>query len=122
MNKKLKNDLILATAALLLAAISFLVPRLFLKPGLTVSVQRNGVEIARYSLTEDGQYPLAAGDKTNLLVIKDGKASVAEASCPDGICVHHAPISKARETIICLPNRLVIEILGDSDDGPDAIA
>jgi len=45
-----------------------------------------------------------------ILVIKDGKADMISAECPDHICVHHAPISHKGETIVCLPNRVVVEI------------
>ena len=33
-----------------------------------------------------------------------------EANCPDEICVHHKPISKNGETIVCLPNKVVVVI------------
>ena len=35
------------------------------------------------------------------------------ADCKDQICVHHKPISGIHESIICLPHKLVIEIVGD---------
>ena len=49
-------------------------------------------------------------DDTNILVIKDGAADMISADCPDQICVKHNPISKAGETIICLPNKVVVTI------------
>jgi len=36
---------------------------------------------------------------------------VIEADCPDKICVKHTNIKNAGETIICLPHKLVIEIV-----------
>lgn len=45
-----------------------------------------------------------------ILVIKDGKAYMLEADCPNQICVHHSAISHKGETIVCLPNRIIIEI------------
>lgn len=59
----------------------------------------------------------------NLLVIKDGKASMKEADCPDKICVAHKPICKKGETIVCLPHKVVVEVRGeDHHDDIDAIA
>ena len=58
---------------------------------------------------------------TNLLVIQDGYAWVAEASCPDGICSSHRPICHDGESIICLPNKVVIEIHRSSQNQPDII-
>lgn len=45
-----------------------------------------------------------------ILVIKDGEANMQEADCPNQICVHHSPISHKGETIVCLPNRVIVEI------------
>ena len=46
-----------------------------------------------------------------ILVIKDGQAYMQEADCPNQICVHHSAISHKGETIVCLPNRIIIEVL-----------
>ena len=45
-----------------------------------------------------------------ILVIDNGEAYMEEADCPNRICVHHSAISHTGEAIICLPNRVVIEI------------
>ena len=45
-----------------------------------------------------------------IMIIKDGEVYMQEADCPNQICVHHAPISHKGETIVCLPNRIIIEI------------
>ena len=54
-------------------------------------------------------------------VIKDGKAWVKEADCPDKICAKHRPISRSGESIICLPHKLVITVVNEKEtDGIDA--
>ena len=45
---------------------------------------------------------------------KDGKASMAKADCPDKICVNHAAISKKGETIVCLPHKVVVEVVDEN--------
>ena len=50
-------------------------------------------------------------DFENIIIIKDGKASMAKADCPDKICVNHAAISKKGETIVCLPHKVVVEVV-----------
>lgn len=49
---------------------------------------------------------------TNHLVIKDGKAWISEASCPDKLCVHQGAVSRENELIVCLPNRVTVRITG----------
>ena len=62
------------------------------------------------------------GKTTNLLVIKDGKADVTEADCPDKLCVHQKAISKTNETIVCLPNKVVVQVIGAGESELDSIA
>ena len=59
----------------------------------------------------------------NVLVIREGKARVEEATCPDGICAAHKPISREGESIVCLPHRVVITVHAENgDQEPDIIA
>jgi len=61
---------------------------------------------------EDGAY--------NRIYVENGQISIAEASCPDQICVAHKPISDGVEPIVCLPNRVTVQIKsaeGDIADG-----
>ena len=60
----------------------------------------------------------------NRFVIRDGKAYMEYASCPDGICVDHSPIFRDGESIVCLPNRVVITVTdsNNQDEGPDIVA
>ncbi|WP_077366929.1 NusG domain II-containing protein [Anaerosalibacter sp. Marseille-P3206] len=52
----------------------------------------------------------------NLIEIGDGKVRIIESDCPDKLGVKQGYISNPGEVIVCLPNRLVIEIKGDSID------
>ena len=71
----------------------------------------NGTETARYSLAEDAEIRLESENGGyNILVIKNGKADITEASCPDHVCVDQRAISKTGEAITCLPNKTVITI------------
>ena len=49
-------------------------------------------------------------DVYNIVTIADGKVSVTEATCKNQVCVHHGEISMAGESIVCLPNRMVVRI------------
>jgi hypothetical protein len=49
-----------------------------------------------------------------LVIVTDGKGSirVAEATCPDQICVHTVPARSPGDQIICVPNHMVITVEG----------
>ena len=67
---------------------------------------------------------LAEGTSYNLLSVTDGKVVVEAADCKDQICVRHKPVSSKGESIICLPHRLVVEIVGNPNatvDDSDSI-
>lgn len=113
--KKIIADAILISALLVVALSVFLCIELTRETGAYARVTENGVEIAKYSLAVDGEYVLGGG--TNVLVIKDGAAYMKDASCPDALCVHQGKKSRSGERIVCLPNRIMIEIIGpDSSD------
>lgn len=48
----------------------------------------------------------------NIIEVGDEEVRVIEASCPDKLDVLQGTISRPGELIVCLPNRLVIEIVG----------
>ena len=120
--RKLKNDLVLIIALLAVAAVASLLLLVFRNDGDTVRVTLDGKIIGEYSLYEDREVEIKSENGYNLLIIEDGKARVAEASCPDGICAAHRPISFGMQSIICLPNNVVIEVRSRaSDTQPDII-
>ena len=108
--RKIIADLILIFCVVLVALSVFLVAFLKSEDGVLVSVRIGDGESVMYSLSEDGEYKLLGGK--NILVIKDGKAYMSHADCPDKTCVRTGAISKTGEQIICLPNRVYISIIG----------
>ena len=50
----------------------------------------------------------------NLVVVKDGKIGVVEATCPDHYCMHRGMCNSGAQ-IVCLPNKLVIRFVGETE-------
>lgn len=121
--KRRRNDLLLLLGILLAAAVFALVFLFTRKEGAYAAVIKDGTEIARYALAEERQVPITEGGTvTNLLVIEDGKARITEAVCPDQICVEHRAVSKVGETIVCLPEKVVIKIVAaEGGNAPDMV-
>lgn len=114
-NKRLA-DLILIASLLLVAAVALGLWNLTRTPGDVAVVTRDGEEIGRYPLARDTEVRIESdGGNYNVLVIRDGRAFVSEASCPDGICAAHAPIARDGETILCLPHRVAIHVEGGAE-------
>lgn len=120
--QRTKNDVRLIFTLLLLLAVATLALLLFRTEGDSVTVTVDGKLWGEFSLLEDRVVEIKNGDDYNRLIIRDGKAYVEYASCPDGICAAHRPVSYGGESIICLPNKVVIEVHTADNDRPDIIA
>ena len=112
-SKKLRNDILLVGGIVVFSLLLFVVFKLNLKDGNLVKVSVDSQVNDCYNFNEDGEYTITSGKNTNVLVIKDGTAFIKSADCPDKICVHHRPISKVGETIVCLPHKVVVEIINE---------
>jgi hypothetical protein len=88
--------------------------------GARVDVLSGGKVVASYPLNEDREVDLNYNGY-NLLRIAHGQASVIEADCPDKLCVKQRTISKAGETIICLPHRVVVRVSGGEEPEIDGV-
>lgn len=91
--------------------------------GDTVIVERSGEMYGKYSLFEDREIdvPCVASVGTNLHIsIKGGTVEVTKSGCANQICVKHDAISQSGESIVCLPNRIVVRIEGNGG-GYDAV-
>ena len=125
--KKLRrNDIIFIALLLLAAAVGLIYLFLFRDEGTVVNVTVDGKPYGTYSLSDNISHDIITGkasENFNSFVIKDGQVFMKEASCPDGICVNHRPIFRDGESIVCLPNRVVITVVGEDDtDAPDIVA
>lgn len=130
-NKKLLADVILISSILIIG-LSFLLFTMLNKDdgkdgensktkNIAV-VYVDGEKVAEYPLAQDGVYQINGyNGGTNILVIEDEMAYIREASCPkntgDVACVHQGKIYCVGELITCLPNRVIVEIIGEGDDG-----
>lgn len=124
-NRKHRNDVIFI--AVLLLVVSLIGAAFFFLRGEgdTVTVSVDGKHYGTYPLHTDLTLSIRTGEdgeEENLLVIRDGTARVESATCPDGICAAHKPISREGESIVCLPHRVVITVQTSDGEEPDIIA
>lgn len=115
-----KKDVLLVAVILLTAAVSFFLhEKIGAKEAGCVTIKVNGVIEGVYSLDKDQEITINNG--TNHLQIKDGKADMTEADCPDHLCVDQKAISRNQESIICLPNKVIVEVDSSENSAFDAV-
>lgn len=81
--------------------------------GAFVRVSIGGDEVSEYSLAADGEYAFLDGKI--VLKIEGGEAFVIKSDCPDKSCISLGKISRGGESIICLPNRFSVTVIGEND-------
>ena len=118
-----KNDRIFLGTVLLVLVIGCIWFYFFSgEKGAVAEVTVDGQFYGAYSLMKDQTIEIMVNEKvTNVLKIQDGKADMIEADCPDLLCVHQRAISNQNETIVCLPNKVVVEIVGGTKAELDSV-
>ena len=83
--------------------------------GETAVVSRDGAVIAEIPLDSSGEYvfPQVGG---MVFTAGDGTVSVTESNCGDKTCMRTGKISKRGEAIICVPNKIIVEIKGSNKE------
>lgn len=114
-----KNDYILIVGILAAVVILLIASRhLWSGNGALVEVTVDGKVTGQYRLDSEQTIQI---NGTNILRIQDGKADMIDADCPDKLCVEQKAISKNGESIVCLPNKVVVTVAGGEDAAGDAV-
>ncbi len=83
-------------------------------------IYQDGVEVARLALdgSDDGKIITVSGenDAENVVEVIDGKVHMLSSTCKDKICVNSGWRDSTGTPIVCMPNKIVIDVKGDSDE------
>ena len=82
----------------------------------------DGQEYKRLPLNQDTTVTIEVNGHINVVEIKEGYANMTDANCPDKLCVHQKKIHLEHETIVCLPNKVVVEIQNGMENDVDGVA
>lgn len=89
------------------------------QPRAEISV--NGKVVREIPITQEAQEFTVQGYAGDSLVeISGGQVRMVDSACPDKLCVRTGWISRPGASIVCLPNRVVIEVKSRTG-GPDAV-
>lgn len=118
-----RNDFILIGAVLIICAAVLIILQVTKEEGSKVVITVDGKVYDTLDLKDDTEYTVTQENgASNTFRIKNGSVDMIEASCPDKLCVKHKDIHYNNETIVCLPNKVVLEIIGGEEDDVDMIA
>ncbi len=108
-----KSDFIILGVVICVTAICF---TLFKQPSdkALAEIRLNGMSVLKLPLNTDTSVNLDTlnADFPNIkLVVSDGYIYIEEADCYDKVCVHTGKINSKYQSIVCLPNKLIVNIL-----------
>lgn len=114
MKKTFKYDLII-----ILLIVVFICGLFFIRDdhhGEFVRITLNNQEYGIYNLNDEQTINI---NNENILIIKNHEIYMDKATCPDKTCIHQGHISKKGASIICLPHKLIVEIIEGQEDKQD---
>lgn len=115
------DALVVLTVLLLAVALGARVWFVPAQNGAEIVVSVGGAEVERLPLA-DAERDYTNNGYTIHVVVTADSVRVDRADCPTQDCVHTGAISRAGQSIVCLPARIVIAVEGAADSGFDAIA
>lgn len=102
------------------AALWFYLPR-SQSGQLTVVISVAGEETRRVPLSDFTETTVTGGGYTLRVSTRDGGVAVTDSDCPTQDCVHTGVITRAGQSIVCLPAQVVVHLEGSASDAPDVI-
>ena len=84
------------------------------KEAFRAEIVSNSKVVRTVDLAIDQTFTVETEGGYNVVTVKDGKVAVTEASCPDHYCMARGFCNSGAQ-IVCLPNKLVIEFLGEAE-------
>lgn len=108
-----RADVILSLLLLVASAAGFLLSADNHTTAHSITVSKAGHPIFSAAINTLPRQSAIRVDDGEIILLRDGNTiRVIESPCPDKLCVHHQPISKDGESIICLPEQIVITVSG----------
>lgn len=87
------------------------------KKGKNLRVKVKNKRVFLYPLNIDRELKFHGSIGTTRVIIKNGAAKIQKAPCPLKLCEKRGWISNQGEQIICIPNKIMLEIEGSNIDG-----
>ena len=107
-----KSDIKLVIVLLIVSIIGVIVFKLVGESGGSALVYHDGELIKTIDLSIDNKYVVNGDNGDVVIVVSGGKIKVDEENSPLHLCSKQGYISNTYESIVCLPNKIVINISG----------
>ena len=119
-----KRDIILIVSLLVVGIIALVIWHfIYSVDGKYVTIEQRDNLIGIYPLNVDKEIEIEhRGEVVNKIVIEDGYCYMEEAECPDHLCIKQGKVNKSGQTIVCLPNRVIVTVVDSNNSDYDSVA
>ena len=107
--------IIIGVVLLLAAALTALMAQNTAGGRLYAEVWQNDVLVERVVLTDETDRTIDL-DGHNVIVLAGKTARVESADCHDQVCVRTGTLTRAGQVAVCLPNRVVLKLVGETGE------
>ena len=117
-----KRDLLIFLLAAVLAGVGFL--QWLPKSGAPVAViEQDGKEVRRVELSSiiQPETLVLEGEISVTVLLEPGQVSIVHSDCPDQICVNTGVLTRPGQSAVCLPARVAVRIVGETQSGVDGM-
>ena len=110
-------DKVLIAGSVCLIVASYVLANATTSRGSAIIVQVDGKTVYKASLSEAHVFVVQGVLGPVTIETRNGKAAVTHSGCPNHICERTGWRSSAGEVIVCVPNKVVVRIVGDAPSG-----
>jgi hypothetical protein len=89
--------------------------------GETLLIEVDNKELYRVPLSTERTLHIKGEIGITEIEIKDGRARITKSPCPNKVCIRRGWTNSLNGIRACLPNKVVIRIIGNNRSGYDAI-
>lgn len=111
-----KNDIKLIVVIFVIVTLSIIFINIFKKTGSFAKVYYEDDLILKIDLSKDGNYKVNGYNGEVLIEVKDNKIRVDRENSPRHLCSKQGFIDSTTQTIVCLPNKIIIKIEGKDQE------
>jgi hypothetical protein len=90
-------------------------------PGSTIRIIRADGGVKTFPLSKDTVMTVSGPLGNTTVEIGGGAVWIAEAPCPHKTCIHQGKIRLSGQIVVCVPNRICVEVERAGDAGVDGI-
>lgn len=111
-----KSDIKLVFILFIIIVCLFVFINVTKKDGVLAEVYYENEKILTIDLSVDDEYTVDGALGDVVIEVKNKKVRVKEENSPKNICSKEGYIGDSSRTLICLPNKIIIKIVGESEE------